>query len=294
MNWIKGALVEAAPSDKVYLGMDSANGLLMAVKQVNLPDVSAANKERRRNVLNVLERELDILRGLQHPHIVGCLYSSVDNDHFNIFMDYVPGGSVAALLRKYGAFEEPLVGNFVRQVLRGFSYLHEKNIIHSDIQGANILIDSAGMIKISGFGLSRKIDQCESTRNVFAASPSDKCPLDLITDNSKHTPSFWGSVFWMAPEVVNQTAYMCKADIWSVGCLAIELLTAEHPWAPLTEMQAAFEIGRISKPSIPSNISADAQDFLRRTFEVNHEARLGEEELLQHPWFSLEVAQSTA
>jgi len=55
-------------------------------------------------------------------------------------------------------------------------------------------------------------------------------------------PSLQGSVFWMAPEVVKQTAYTSKADIWSVGCLVVEMLTGTHPWAELSQMQAIFRV----------------------------------------------------
>lgn len=55
-------------------------------------------------------------------------------------------------------------------------------------------------------------------------------------------PSLQGSVFWMAPEVVKQSAHTVKADIWSLGCLMIEMLTGEHPWANLSQMQAIFKV----------------------------------------------------
>jgi len=66
--------------------------------------------------------------------------------------------------------------------------------------------------------------------------------LDLLTGSRAHRPSLQGSVFWMAPEVVKQTAYTRKADIWSVGCLIVEMLTGEHPWAQLSQMQAIFKV----------------------------------------------------
>lgn len=87
--------------------------------------------------------------------------SCIDDDHLNIFLEYVPGGSVTSLLRNYGAFEEPLVRNWVRQILLGLNYLHERDIIHRDIKGANMLVDNKGGIKISDFGISKKVEDSE-------------------------------------------------------------------------------------------------------------------------------------
>lgn len=175
-KWIKGALIGAGSFGKVYLGMDASNGLLMAVKQVELPTGSAPNEERKKNMLSALEHEIELLQDLQHENIVQylcwyshltqfsllltplCSDSSLEDDCLNIFLEYVPGGSVTALLRSYGAFEEPLVKNFVRQILQGLSYLHERDIIHRDIKGANILVDNKGGVKISDFGISKKVD----------------------------------------------------------------------------------------------------------------------------------------
>jgi mitogen-activated protein kinase kinase kinase len=71
---------------------------------------------------------------------------------------------------------------------------------------------------------------------------------DLLTGNRVNRPSLQGSVFWMAPEVVKQTGHTRKADIWSVGCLVVEMLTGEHPWAQLTQMQAIFKVLLTSQP----------------------------------------------
>lgn len=69
--------------------------------------------------------------------------------------------------------------------------------------------------------------------------------LDLL-GKRMNRPSLQGSVFWMAPEVVKQKAHTSKADIWSVGCLCVEMLTGEHPWAQLTQMQAIFKVREIT------------------------------------------------
>ena len=157
--------------------MDAMHGLLMAVKQVELPTGSSQNEERKKSMLTALEREIELLKQLQHENIVQYLGesfatialtpltpridSSMDTHHLNIFLEYVPGGSVATLLRNYGAFEEPLVRNWVGQILQGLNYLHEREIIHRDIKGGNILVDNKGGIKISDFGISKKVEDSE-------------------------------------------------------------------------------------------------------------------------------------
>jgi serine/threonine protein kinase len=75
--------------------------------------------------------------------------------------------------------------------------------------------------------------------------------LDLLPGNRLHRPSLQGSVYWMAPEVVKQVAYTKKADVWSVGCLIVEMLTGEHPWAQLNQMQAIFKVSRTLTPFFP-------------------------------------------
>ena len=138
--------------------MGASNGMLMAVKQVELPTGSGPNQEKKKNMLNALEREIELLKDLQHPNIVQYLYSSIDEEFLNIFLEYVPGGSLASTLRGFGAFAEGLTRTWVKQILSGLSYLHEKNIIHRDIKGTNILIDNKGVAKISDFGISKRSD----------------------------------------------------------------------------------------------------------------------------------------
>jgi serine/threonine protein kinase len=74
----------------------------------------------------------------------------------------------------------------------------------------------------------------------------------------------------MAPEVVKQTSYTAKADIWSLGCLIVEMFTGQHPWMELTQMQAIFKIGssKDARPKIPDGITTEGQQFLDLTFHM--------------------------
>ena len=276
MRWHKGALIGAGSFGKVFLGMNAKTGLLMAVKQVELPTSDEAATQRRRYMIESLEAEIALLKTIQHPNIVHYLDSYADGEFLNIFLEYVPGGSVVALLRNYGAFEEQLVQNFVRQILQGLYFLHSQAIVHRDIKGANILVDNKGGVKISDFGISKKVES------------------GLLVSARGQRGMLQGSVFWMAPEVVKQTSHTPKADVWSVGCLIVEMLTAMHPWPKLDQMQALFQIGMSRHPEIPPDISAAATDFLLRTFEVDEAQRPSAGALLDHVFITQSVPEDAA
>ncbi|ODQ68133.1 Pkinase-domain-containing protein [Nadsonia fulvescens var. elongata DSM 6958] len=268
-KWIKGALIGSGSFGTVYLGMNALTGELMAVKQVELPS-GAEIDQKKQSMIEALQRETNLLRELHHNNIVQYLGSNADGEHLNIYLEYVPGGSVSSMLSSYGSFEEPLIKNFVRQILQGLEYLHGRHIIHRDIKGANVLVDNKGGIKISDFGISKKIE------------------ATILTGTSKNRASLQGSVFWMAPEVVKQTAYTLKADIWSLGCLIIEMFTGTHPFPEFNQMQAIFKIGSSISPAIPESCTADARDFLLRTFELDYTKRPTAKDLCSHSFLHVQ------
>ncbi|MCJ1445350.1 MAG: ATP binding [Stictis urceolatum] len=276
VKWMQGSLIGQGSFGSVYLALHAVTGELMAVKQVEMP--SKANSEvdkRKESMVAALRREIDLLRDLQHPHIVQYLGSNFQDEHFNIFLEYVPGGSVAAMLNQYGRLQEVLICNFVRQILQGLAYLHGRDIIHRDIKGANILVDNKGNVKISDFGISKRVE-------VSALSNPAK-------GGQINRSSLQGSVFWMAPEVVKQTSYTLKADIWSLGCLIVEMFTGEHPFPNCNQMQAIFRIGGSAKPDTPDSASETAKAFLSQTFEVDFEKRPAAGELLKSPFLASKI-----
>ncbi|CAK7272417.1 ATP binding [Sporothrix epigloea] len=273
-KWMKGALIGSGSFGCVYLALHAVTGELLAVKQVEAPapGVNGQIDSRKKSMIEALKREISLLRDLRHPNIVQYLGCGTSSDFLNIFLEYVPGGSVQTMLNSYGALPEPLVRSFVRQILHGLSYLHQRDIIHRDIKGANILVDNKGTIKISDFGISKKL---EATNILNGAN------------NNKNRPSMQGSVFWMAPEVVKRTSYTRKADIWSLGCLVVEMMTGTHPFPDCTQLQAIFKIGGSkAAPNIPEDASKEAKVFLSQTFEIDHDKRPSADELLASPFLT--------
>ncbi|KAI1315718.1 ATP binding [Mortierella claussenii] len=249
--WIRGKFIGVGSFARVSLGWHRQLGTFMAVKQVELPVNNSYKEDKQKTLVEALEREIDLLKELHHERIVQYIGSDIEKGHINIFLEYVPGGSIATLLANYGPFSEILVRSFVKQILEGLDYLHECDIIHRDIKGANILVDNKGCIKISDFGISKKVEDHLKSINLKSSRPS-----------------LQGSTFWMAPEVVKQIETTYKADIWSLGCLVVEMFTGTHPFPQFSQMQALFQIGSNCTPDVPEDISDDAKDFLSRTFEV--------------------------
>jgi mitogen-activated protein kinase kinase kinase len=271
IKYMKGALIGQGSFGSVYLALHAITGELMAVKQVEMPGNNGTLLDSKKNTMvEALKHEIDLLRELKHPNIVSYLGSNTEDNFLNIFLEYVPGGSVAKMLVTYGPLGESLIANFVRQILKGLAFLHSQDIIHRDIKGANILVDHQGSVKISDFGISKRVE---------ASTLSGKKAGQRV--------SLQGSIFWMAPEVVKQTAYTRKADIWSLGCLIVEMLTGTHPHPNCSQLQAIFKIGRGSveaRPSVPEKASEPLKRFLEQTFEIEHERRPEAEMLLDSDW----------
>lgn len=274
LKYLKGAMIGQGSFGTVFLALHAVTAELMAVKQVEMPSNSgSAVDAKKNNMIEALKHEISLLRDLKHDNIVRYLGSNSDEKNLNIFLEYVAGGSVATMLVNYGSLPEGLVSNFVRQILQGLNYLHSKDIIHRDIKGANILVDNKGTVKISDFGISKRVE----ASTLLNPGPHKRGGPRV---------SLQGSVFWMAPEVVRQTAYTKKADIWSLGCLVVEMMTGSHPHPNCTQLQAIFKIGASggnadnAKPDLPEEASEAAREFLARTFELEHEKRPSAEELM--------------
>ncbi|KAI9291339.1 Pkinase-domain-containing protein [Neoconidiobolus thromboides FSU 785] len=266
-GWIQGAMIGAGSFGSVYLGLNPSTKLVMAVKQVELPTTTSKTENRQKvDQVSSLKKEIGLMRELCHPNIVQYLGSISTETHLNIFLEYVPGGSVAARLAEKGKFTELRTRYYVKQILNGLEYLHSNNIIHRDIKGGNILVDDQDNVKIADFGVSKKVQDSV---------------MSVITPQRT---SLQGSVYWMAPEVVKQTHYTRKADIWSLGCLVIEMLSGNHPFPNSTQVEAIFKIGSYSAPDLPQGISEVAAEFLAASLQPKHENRPSSSALISHPF----------
>lgn len=234
----RGQLIGKGSYGRVYLGINLTTGDFLAVKQVEVNHKAAGHdKDKMKEMVSALDQEIDTMQHLEHPNIVQYLGCERKEYSISIFLEYISGGSVGSCLRKHGKFEENVVSSLTRQTLAGLAYLHEEGVLHRDLKADNILLDVDGTCKISDFGISKKTD------NIYG---------------NDATNSMQGSVFWMAPEVIRSQGkgYSAKVDIWSLGCVVLEMFAGRRPWSKEEAIGAIYKLGSLNQaPPIPDDVS---------------------------------------
>ena len=213
-----------------------------------------------------------------------------------IFLEYVPGGSIASLLAKFGAFSEQVVRVYTRQILAGLAYLHARGIVHRDVKGANILVDTGSGVKLADFGASKRIEGLATMGAAGGGAGASGASGGGAPGAGGACNSIRGTPYWMAPEVIKGAGHGRAADVWSVGCTVVEMLSGRPPWsdAYAAPMAAMFHIASSKDPPpLPEGLSAQARDFLMRCFQRAPRERATAEELLRHP-FVAEAAPAPA
>ncbi|KAJ3062837.1 hypothetical protein HDU98_001316 [Podochytrium sp. JEL0797] len=285
VNWTQGKMIGQGAFGKVFHALNLDTGDIMAVKQVllgptgvsaapggRMPNAAAeANKKKQ---ADALERELEVLQQLDHENIVRYLGFELKDGSLNVFLQYVSGGSIASLLNKTGRLEDVVARYFTFQILCGMAYLHSKNIIHRDIKGGNILVDADGICKITDFGTSKK--------NAYEMA------YQRVTRMSMQ-----GTIPWMAPEVAKGKGYSAKVDIWSVGCMVLEMLTGFPPWHKVSA-SIIYLLGTGNSPPIAEDLPQLAKDFLSLCFIIDPEKRPTALELVDHEFCRLSKEESEA
>ena len=294
VRWQQGHFVGGGTFGSVWAGLNLDTGYLMAVKEIRLQDPQMVP-----TIVTQIRDEMGILEVLDHPNIVQYYGVEVHRDKVYIFMEYCSGGSLANLLEHGRIEDETVVMVYALQMLEGLGYLHESGIVHRDIKPENILLDHNGIIKYVDFGAAKIIARQGKTlaMNHSVAAPPRKgaggaanaVPGDGA--GRKNQKTMTGTPMYMSPEVIRgdsaTNSRHGSVDVWSLGCVILEMVTGRRPWDSLdNEWAIMYNIAQGNPPQLPAKdqLSELGIDFLKKCFERDPSKRASAAELLQHEW----------
>eukprot|EP01062_Namystynia_karyoxenos_P039512 TRINITY_DN286_c2_g5_i1.p1 TRINITY_DN286_c2_g5~~TRINITY_DN286_c2_g5_i1.p1 ORF type:complete len:1249 (+),score=229.31 TRINITY_DN286_c2_g5_i1:197-3943(+) len=263
LKWTKGSLIGSGTFGKVFRALEHRTGRQLAIKEIPLT---------KNEVLRELKKEIDVLKLAKHPNVVSYIGLDRVKSTAYILMEFVPGGSIAHALKMFGPFPEQVAAQYTRQISVGVAYLHYCKIVHRDLKGANILLTASGRVKLADFGSAKSV--LDATGVNTSVSMSVGAAFKTVR----------GTPYWMAPEVITEEGHGPPADVWSVGCTVIEMLTGRPPYSGMNQMSAMHQIAQGVRPNTGDAIGESAQKLINACLIREKAARPKAREILQFEW----------
>ncbi|XP_028842100.1 serine/threonine-protein kinase BRSK2 isoform X2 [Denticeps clupeoides] len=238
----------------VKLGVHCITGQKVAIKIVNREKLSES-------VLMKVEREIAILKLIEHPHVLKLHDVYENNKYLYLVLEHVSGGELFDYLVKKGRLTPKEARKFFRQIISALDFCHSHSICHRDLKPENLLLDEKNNIRIADFGMA-SLQVGDSLLETSCGSPHYACP-----------------------EVIRGEKYDGRrADVWSCGVILFALLVGALPFDH-DNLRQLLEKVKSGVFHMPHFIPPDCQALLRGMIEVNPEKRLTLEAIQKHPWY---------
>lgn len=244
---------------KVKLAIHQVSGQKVALKIIN------RKKLVTRDMAGRIEREIQYLQLLRHPHIIK-LYTVITTPNDIIMVLEYAGGELFDYIVHHGRMKEDKARRFFQQIVCAVEYCHRHKIVHRDLKPENLLLDEKLNVKIADFGLS-----------------------NIMTDGNFLKTSC-GSPNYAAPEVISGKLYAGpEVDVWSCGVILYVLLCGRLPFDD-DYIPALFKKIAQGQYAIPPYLSQPAVRLIKKMLVVNPVHRITVQEIRQDPWFNVDLA----
>ncbi|XP_054913854.1 serine/threonine-protein kinase BRSK1 isoform X2 [Poeciliopsis prolifica] len=238
----------------VKLGIHCITGQKVAIKIVNREKLSES-------VLMKVEREIAILKLIEHPHVLKLHDVYENNKYLYLVLEHVSGGELFDYLVKKGRLTPKEARKFFRQIISALDFCHSHSICHRDLKPENLLLDEKNNIRIADFGMA-SLQVGDSLLETSCGSPHYACP-----------------------EVIRGEKYDGRrADVWSCGVILFALLVGALPFDH-DNLRQLLEKVKSGVFHMPHFIPPDCQSLLKGMIEVNPEKRLTLEAIQKHSWY---------
>lgn len=290
IRWKKRKFVGGGSFGSVFSAINLDTGEILAVKEIKIQDTKVMEK-----IFPSIKEEMNVLEMLSHPNIVQYYGVEVHRDKVNIFMEYCEGGSLASLL-EHGRIEDEMVTQvYSLELLEGLAYLHQSGVVHRDIKPENILLDYNGVIKYVDFGAAKKIagtgTKFSQLSSELTHGKEDEENKQNGSDKSEaNIQGTIGTPMYMAPEAISGSKNKGKFgadDVWSLGCVVLQMITGRRPWSNLdNEWAIMYHVAAGHIPQLPAadEVSEHGRSFLKRMLVQSPNKRATALELLVDPW----------
>ncbi|KAI8923060.1 kinase-like domain-containing protein [Entophlyctis helioformis] len=239
-------------------------------KQVSIKVIDLDLFER--NQIDELRREIQIMSLSKHVNLLPVYGSFVNGSKLFIVTPFLAGGSCLDIMKTSfkDGFDEHSIAVILKQALQGLDYLHKNGLIHRDVKAGNLLLDKDGLVQLADFGVSSSLMDSGDRRGL--------------------RKTFVGTPCWMAPEVMEQSGYDYKADIWSFGITAIELAYGHAPYAKFPPLKVLMLTLQNEPPTLDRDITKNKyskafKEMIDSCLKKDPAKRPTAEKLLQHAFF---------
>ncbi|XP_041941143.1 serine/threonine-protein kinase BRSK1 isoform X1 [Alosa alosa] len=238
----------------VKLGVHCITGQKVAIKIVNREKLSES-------VLMKVEREIAILKLIEHPHVLKLHDVYENNKYLYLVLEHVSGGELFDYLVKKGRLTPKEARKFFKQIISALDFCHSHSICHRDLKPENLLLDEKNNIRIADFGMA-SLQVGDSLLETSCGSPHYACP-----------------------EVIRGEKYDGRrADVWSCGVILFALLVGALPFDH-DNLRQLLEKVKSGVFHMPHFIPPDCQALLKGMIEVDPEKRLSLEAIQKHAWY---------
>jgi len=271
-------------------------------KQVFAMKIMKKSEMLKKNQVEHIRAERDVLALADNPWVVKLHYSFQDSRNLFLVMEYLQGGDLMTILMKYDILTEDQTRFYISEVATAIASVHSLNYVHRDLKPDNILIDKTGHIKLSDFGLckafegnqnpylehfSEEAKKAKEASVEAARGPQEEKKRDWKQRNRKLAYSTVGTPDYIAPEVFAQTGYDETCDWWSLGVIMYESLVGYPPFYAEDPMSTCRKIVNWKKTLVfpeEAKLSPEAIDLIKKLI-CDSATRLNYEGIRAHPFF---------